>query len=195
MSIRISLICLLEVVFFTATAQVQPLKKVLITYYSQTSSTKEMAIEVARGVKSVKNVECILKSIEETKSDDLLLADAIILGSPVHNANPSPEVLNFIRRWPFENQPLKDKLGAVFVTAGGISAGEELVQVNLLHAMMVFGMVVMGGEDWTSSFGASAVTHEAPFDARVSKKTDPLFLKKGFGLGKRIGEWVTRIQK
>jgi NAD(P)H dehydrogenase (quinone) len=195
MSIRISLICLFAVVFFTAAAQVQPSKKVLITYYSQTSSTKEMAMEVARGVKTVKNVECMLKSIEETKTADLLMADAIILGSPVHNANPSPEILDFIRKWPFENQPLKDKLGAVFVTAGGISAGEELVQVNLLHAMMVYGMVVMGGEEWNASFGASAVTNEAPFDTRVSKKIDPLFLKKGFGLGKRVGEWVIRIKK
>jgi len=54
---------------------------------------------------------------------------------------------------------------------------------------------VMGGEEWNASFGASAVTNEAPFDTRVSKKIDPLFLKKGFGLGKRVGEWVIRIKK
>jgi len=153
-----------------------------------------MASEVVKGVRSIKNVECILKSIEETTTEDLLMADAIILGSPVYNANAAPEVLDFIRKWPFQNQPLKDKLGAVFVSSGGISAGEELVQVNLLHAMMVFGMVVMGGEEWNAAFGASAITEEPPFDMKKSEKIDPRFLKKGYGLGKRIAGWVVKIK-
>jgi len=153
-----------------------------------------MADAVAKGVESSKNVQLILKTIEQTSSEDLLQADAIILGSPVYNANAAPEVLNFIRTWPFENKALKDKLGAVFVTAGGISAGEELVQVNLLHAMMIFGMVVMGGDEWTAAFGASAITHEPPFDIDTNKKMDPVFQNKGFALGKRVGEWVKRIK-
>ena len=120
--------------------------------------------------------------------DDLIKADAIVLGSPVHNANPAPDVLKFIDTWPFEGSPLKDKLGAVFVTAGGISSGEELVQTSLLHSMMVFGMVVMGGNDWTASFGASAITDEAPFKGKLDKA----FINKGEMLGERVAKAVKR---
>ena len=169
-------------------------KTVLITYYSKTSSTKAMAEEVAKGAGTVSEVKVVLKNIDATSMQDLLEADAIILGSPVYNANVAPEVLEFIRKWPFENQAMKDKLGAVFVSAGGMSSGEELVQANLLHAMMIFGMVVMGGEEWTAAFGASAVTHESPFDINQQKKIDPVFLKKGYGLGKRVAEWTKKIK-
>jgi NAD(P)H dehydrogenase (quinone) len=179
---------------FVTCVQAQKNKKVLITYYSKTNATHLMANAVAKGVESNKEVQLIFKSIEQTSQEDLLQADAIILGSPVYNANAAPEVLDFIRKWPFENKALKDKVGAVFVTAGGISAGEELVQVNLLHAMMIYGMVVMGGDEWTAAFGASAITHENPFEVDKTKNIDPIFLNKGFALGKRVAEWVKRIK-
>ena len=53
---------------------------------------------------------------------------------------------------------MRDKVGAAFVTAGGISAGEEAVQLAILRAMLVYNMIVVGGADWTAAFGASAVT-------------------------------------
>lgn len=171
--------------FFTVQlifAQEKP-KNILITYYSKTAHTQSLAEEVAKGAASIPGVKVVLKSIHQTTSKDLLDADAIIIGSPVYNANIAPEIVKFISEWPFEGSPLKDKIGAAFVTAGGISAGEELAQVNLLHSMLIFGMIVVGGEDWTAAFGASAITDESIF------KTDKLnnhFLQKGFLLGKRV---------
>lgn len=164
---------------------------ILITYYSSTGKTAQMAEAVQRGVKTVKGVDVFLKRIEETTKEDLLKTDAIILGSPVHNANPAPEILKFIEGWPFEGSPMKNKLGAVFVTGGGISSGEELVQTSLIHAMMVFGMVMIGGDDWTASFGASAITDEGPFKG----KPDEVFLKKGEKLGERVAKSVLRWNK
>lgn len=177
----------------SVTTHAQSSKTILITYFSKTAHTRIMAEAVANGIGKRDGVQYVLKRIEETTRQDLEKADAIILGSPVHNANAAPEVLAFISKWPFEGNVLKDKLGAVFVTAGGISAGEELVQVNLLHAMMMFGMVVMGGNEWTSAFGASAITDEPPFKIE-DNKIDPLFLKKGRALGQRVAEWVMRLK-
>jgi len=165
--------------------------QILITYFSRTNNTKILAEAVSRGVRSVKGVSLMIKSIAETTEQDLINSDAIILGSPVYNANPAPEVLAFIEKWPFKNAPLLNKIGAVFVTGGGISAGEELAQVNLLHSMMIFGMVVMGGGKWDSAFGASAITGEEPFTGPIKEQ----FLKKGEGLGKRVAEAVLRWYK
>ena len=158
-------------------------KNVLIAYYSKTAHTKTLAEEVAKGAMAIPGVQVVLKSIAQTTTKDLLDADAIIIGSPVYNANLAPEVVQFMSAWPFEGNPLKDKIGAAFVTAGGISAGEELAQVNLLHSMLIFGMIVVGGDDWTSPFGASAITNEGVFK---TGQLDNLFLQKGFTLGKRV---------
>jgi NAD(P)H dehydrogenase (quinone) len=174
-------------------SQAQPKPTVLIAYYSQDGHTKLMAEAVAKGARSVGNVTVNVMAISEVKKENLLSADAIIVGSPVHNANAAPEVVKFIAGWPFEGSPMLNKIGAAFVTAGGISAGEELTQMNILQSMLVFGMVVVGGGDWTSAFGASAITMEEPFgqqqkDIVVADR----FLKKGERLGKRVAELAAR---
>jgi NAD(P)H dehydrogenase (quinone) len=136
-----------------------------------------------------------LLPIAETQESDLLQADAIIVGSPVHNANVSANVQQFISSWPFEDEPLKNKIGAVFVTGGGISAGEEIVQMNILQSMLIFGIIIVGGPDWTQPFGASAITGEPPFDMDSSGEISPSFLEKGRALGQRVAEVTDRFTR
>lgn len=175
-------------------AQIKP--RVLVVYFSQTGYTRVMAEAVASGARTVTGVETKLQTIAETTNADLLVADAIIVGSPVYNANAAPEVVSFMSRWPYEGTPLRDKIGAAFVTGGGISAGEELVQLNILRSMMIFGMIVVGGAEWTSPFGASAITAEAPFDSLAAGKlVAKQFLQKGEGLGKRVAELALRMKQ
>jgi len=178
----------LALLLFSINTQAQ---NILITYYSKTAHTQSLAEEVAKGASSIPGVQVVLKRIDQTTTKDLLAADAIILGSPVYNANLAPEVVQFMSTWPFEGNPLKDKNGAAFVTAGGISAGEELAQVSILQSMLVFGMVVVGGDDWTSAFGASAITNEGVFK---TENLDKLFLQKGFSLGKRVARIAKKMK-
>lgn len=164
---------------------------ILIVYHSKTGNTEQMARAVYEGATSVEGVVVALKTIEQATIPDILDADAIILGSPVYNANVTPEVQAFISGWPFEDTPLRDKLGAAFVTAGGISAGEEITQMNILQSMLIFGMVVMGGDDWLSPFGASAVVSEPPFDEQQA--VAPQFLEKGVNLGRRVAAMAAKM--
>ncbi len=177
--------CLHPLVTFVAVSQ----PNILIVYHSQTGHTKAMAEAVARGARPA-NVT--LKVVANATTADVLGADAVIIGSPVYNANVAPQLQEFINQWPFEGQPLKDKIGAAFVTAGGISAGEELAQLSILHSMLMFGMVVVGGPEWTSAFGASAIVGEPPFDP---KNVDQAFLRKGEALGKRVAEIAARLKR
>lgn len=178
----------LALLLFSINTQAQ---NILITYYSKTAHTQSLAEEVAKGASSIPGVQVKLKRIDQTTTKDLLAADAIIVGSPVYNANIAPEVVQFMSTWPFEGNPLKDKIGAAFVTAGGISAGEELAQVNILHSMLIFGMVIVGGNNWTSAFGASAITNEGVFK---TEKFDTIFLQKGFSLGKRVASIAKKMK-
>ena len=185
------LLPLLLLFYIPATAQVS----VLIVYHSETGSTEQMASAVYEGASSVEGVEVVLLQSSEATEDDLLKAEAIIVGSPVYNANVTPEISRFIASWPFENEPLKDKIGAAFVTAGGISAGEEIVQMNILQSMLVFGMVVVGGAEWTQAFGASAITGEEPFSDSSNNGIAPQFEEKGRALGVRVAQLALKFYK
>lgn len=169
---------------------------VLIAYHSLSGNTEKMAEAVHLGAVSVEGVTVKLLKIEDVQKEDILEAAAIIVGSPVHNANMTPAVQRFINNWPFKGKVMKDKIGAAFVTAGGISAGEELVQTNILHSMLIFGMIVVGGPEWTSAFGASAVVDEEPFNQpNQAGKISEQFLVKGKALGSRVAEITLKMTK
>jgi len=126
-------------------------------------------------------------------------ADAVIIGSPVINANVDPSIQSWIEQWDLRAD-LSDKVGAAFVSAGGMSAGEELAMMNIIHSMMIFRMIIVGGERWNYAFGASAISGEQPFG--LPEQGEPqyfpddcysspdivhqMFLDKGFGLGQRV---------
>lgn len=147
-----------------------------------------MAESVTKGARSVDHVLVKMMTVGEVKKEDLLNADAIIVGSPVYNANVAPDVITFIDSWPFEGAPMFNKIGAAFVTGGGISAGEELTQVNILHSMLLLGMVVVGGGDWMSAFGTSAITFEQPFGQSQRSVVSDQFRIKAERMGKRVAE-------
>ena len=168
-------------------------QRILIVYYSRTGHTEQLAEAVAAGSRSVAGSDVRLLSVEGVSPDDVLWADALIVGSPVHAANISPPILEFLGSFPFGGE-MRDKVGAAFVTGGGISAGEEAVQLAILRAMLVYGMIVVGGPSWTEAFGASAVTGEPPFaDTGAVASIDSIFLGKGSSLGARVARVARRL--
>ncbi|MBI2487839.1 MAG: flavodoxin domain-containing protein [Deltaproteobacteria bacterium] len=72
--------------------------KVLIVYYSVQGHTRAMAEAVANGARSVKGVNVKLLSVKEAQISDVLSAVAIIIGSPVYNANVAPPMQEFINK-------------------------------------------------------------------------------------------------
>jgi NAD(P)H dehydrogenase (quinone) len=167
--------------------------EVLVVFHSQNGHTRAMAEAVAEGVRETQGARVKLRSVTDAKIPELLAADAVVLGSPVTNGNVAPEMQSFINSWPFKGQPMKDKVGAAFVSAAGISAGEETTQLALLRSMLCFGMVIVGGPHWTGSFGASAITDEEPFDEEGVAIVQEQFLTKARALGRRVAETTLRL--
>jgi NAD(P)H dehydrogenase (quinone) len=166
--------------------------EILVTYYSLMGHTEAMAHAVAEGAHTVDGARVMLLPIDSTTTAHLLDAHAVIVGSPVYNANVAPPVLEFMNGWPFLQSEMRDKLGAAFVTAGGFSAGEEAALTGILRAMLIQGMVVVGGPDWWSAFGASAVTEEEPFMPPEGEVAEQ-FLAKARGLGHRAATMAKRL--
>ena len=170
---------------------------VLVVYYSNKGHTKSMAEAVTKGAESVEGTHIRLLSIAEATAEDVLAADAVIVGSPVYKANVAPQVQEFINTWPIKEERLKNKIGAAFATGSGISAGEELVQMDIIHAMLVCQMIVVGGPNSSQPFGASAVTGEEPCTTPEEKSGEGYvaahYLKKGEALGVRVAQIAAKM--
>lgn len=170
---------------------------ILVVFHSPGGHTRDLAEAIAAGARFNPAVQVELRSVEKAKIADVIRADAIILGCPVYNANVTPELQSFINSWPFESGVMRDKIGAAFTTGGGISAGQETVQLTILREMLIFGMVVVGGADWKAAFGASGVTEEGPFkssDGDLADDLHPVFLEKARNLGVRVAELVVKVK-
>jgi len=167
-------------------AQAQPAGGigVLIAYHSMSGNTEKMAQGVADGVKSVASAKAVLKRVGEVTADDLLSAQAVIIGSPVYFANVTGEVKTFLDNWfakfdLFRGARMRNKIGAAFATGASISNGKETTMLAILQAMLVNQMIVVGGG---GAFGASATT--GPDSPGIDDKE----LDTAKALGKRVAE-------
>lgn len=119
------------------------MSKVLIVYYSRTGNTEEMAKEVEKGVREV-GMECVLKKAEDTRPEDLLDAEGIILGSPCYFGLPAPEIVSLIEESVKFYGKLEGKVGGAFATSGVLGGGNETTVIALIEMLLIHGMIVQG---------------------------------------------------
>ncbi|KAE9331584.1 hypothetical protein PF008_g15352 [Phytophthora fragariae] len=187
----------------------------ILIVYSDGPHLSKLAAAVEVGVRNVLENETMslrVRTLENASfAEDVMWADAVVLGTHVVNANVEPKMTKFLSDWSL-SEDLSQKVGAVFVTSGGLSAGEELTMVNLLHSLMIFRMIIVGGERWTSAFGASAIVGEGPFEPAgqnspetrdfppICYPTDPdaihdMFRDKAIGLGERVASIASQLRR
>jgi NAD(P)H dehydrogenase (quinone) len=158
---------------------------VLVTYHSATGNTEKMADGVAEGAKAVSGTSVVLKRVGEVIRDDLLSADAVIVGSPVYVGSISGQVKTFLDNWgpkfglEARSRNMRNKVGAAFATGGGDANGKELTMINILGVMLNQQMIVISG---VGGFGASATT------GATSPGIDAKEIAEARELGKRVAE-------
>jgi multimeric flavodoxin WrbA len=102
------------------------LKHLLIVYHSQTGHTQAMAEAVLRGARSpeVEGVEVRMLRAGDAGADDLLWADALILGTPENFGYMSGAVKDFLDRTYYSCEGKVESLPyAVFISAGNDGSG------------------------------------------------------------------------
>ncbi len=164
---------------------------VLITYHSATGNTEKMAQGVADGAKAVSGTSVVLKRVGDVSGNDLVSADAVVVGSPVYFGNMSGEVKTFFDNWLLKfdlsrDRKMRNKVGAVFATGGAISNGKEVTMLTMLAAMLVNQMIVVGGG---GAFGASATT--GPDSPGIDDKE----LAEARSLGQRVAEVAAVVKR
>jgi len=157
--------------------------KILVVYDSKTANTEKMATAVAEGARQVQNAEVTLKKVDQAEIQDLLDADAIIMGSPTYYGQMSGKLKTFIDDSAEIHGKLAGKVGAAFTSSGGTACGAETTLLSILQAMLVHGMTITGNHD-SKHYGPAAVG--AP------KEED---LKRCHALGRKTAELAARLKK
>ena len=137
--------------------------KALVVYDSVTGHTEKMAEAIGDGIRE-SGLEVEVKKVDDTTLDDLVAADAIVMGSPTYFSTVTAKMKAFIDKsvdiWPGEPGKLKDKIGAAFTSCAGADGGNETTLLSLIRAMLWHGMVIVGHQ----SGSCGAVSVEAPDD-------------------------------
>ncbi len=155
---------------------------VLIVYDSRTQNTEKMAFEVAEGVKKV-NATAIIKKVDDTTLEDLLAADAVIVGSPTYYGLMSSKIKGLFDKSVKIHGKLAGKVGAAFTSAGGTATGAETTILSILEAMLVHGMIVQGRAD-NKHYGAACVGAPNEEAAKICRE-----------LGEKTALLATRLLK
>jgi NAD(P)H dehydrogenase (quinone) len=168
--------------------------KVLIAYHSVTGNTEKMAQGVSDGAKSVAGTTVDLKQVNEVATEDLLSADAVIVGSPVYFGNVSGEVKAFLDNWflkfgVFRDAKMRNKVAGAFVTGAAISNGKETAMQAIHAALLMNQMVIVSAGGAFGAYGASATT--GPDSPGIDDKE----LEAARALGKRVAEFAAVIQR
>jgi len=168
--------------------------KVLIAYHSVTGNTEKMAQGVADGANSVAGATADLKRVSDVATEDLLSADAVIVGSPVYFGNVSGEVKSFLDNWflkfgVFRDAKMRNKVGAAFVTGAANSNGKETAMQAIHAALIMNQMVIVSAGGAFGAYGASATT--GPDSPGIDDKK----LEGARALGKRVAEFAAIVRR
>ncbi|MGH9832228.1 MAG: flavodoxin family protein [Blastocatellia bacterium] len=166
--------------------------KILVVYHSRGGHTAALAKAVAEGAKKNQHAEVTVKTVAEVKCAELLATDALVVGSPVYWSNMAGEVKSFFDRWTTECQmlppafPMKDKIGAAFVTAGEVSSGKEVALLTIIAAMLGNRMIVVSEGQ---ALGATATTGEGKLPLNEKE------LEEGRRLGERVAQTALAFKR
>ncbi|MDO8662189.1 MAG: NAD(P)H-dependent oxidoreductase [Candidatus Omnitrophota bacterium] len=139
--------------------------KALIVYYSRGGNTKKMAELISEGVKS-EGLEVTLKDVKDTKCDELLEYEGLIVGSPTYYGSMAAEIKKLFDDSVKFHGKLDGKVGAAFSSSRNIAGGNETTILDILNAMLIHGMIIQG--DYSGDhYGPVAIDFP---DARSSKE-------------------------
>ena len=159
--------------------------QVLVTYYSRTGNTKRLAEEVAKGVRQIADVTCLVKPVTDVTKEDFLASDGIIAGSPVYFGTMAADLKRVFDEFVGLRRQMADKIGAAFATSGHPTGGKETTLFSILEAFLIYGMIVVGDPlEASGHYGVACVG-----------TPDQTTLQDAVKLGKRVASLVKRLHR
>jgi NAD(P)H dehydrogenase (quinone) len=119
------------------------MKGALIIYYSRGGNTKKMAELIAEGIRQ-EGAGAVVKDIKDVSVDELLTYDGLVIGSPTYYGSMSAEIKKLFDDSVKFHGKLDGKVGAAFSSSRNIAGGNETAILDILHAMLIHGMIIQG---------------------------------------------------
>ena len=117
--------------------------KALVTFFSKSGHTKEMAFFISESLKK-DGLDVNIKPIDKVKVDDLLKFEVILIGSPTYYGVMAKEIKELLDKSVRFHGQLKGKIGGAFTSAANIGGGNETTILSILNAFLVHGMIITG---------------------------------------------------
>ena len=192
---------------------------ILVLYYSQGGSVREMAQLVARGIESVKGVKARIRTVPKVSANceatepevpasgapyaelkDLQECIGLAIGSPTRFGNMAAAMKYFIDSTTslWLKGSLIGKPAAVFTSTGSMHGGQETTLVSMMLPLMHHGMVMVG-LPYSEPELTSTSTGGTPYGAsHVAGASDDRAIsdderKLCIALGKRLAETALKL--
>ena len=168
-----------------------PALRVLVLYDASGRQIQQMAEAVARGVGQLPGATASLCPVAQARREDLLGADALVLGSPNWSG-----ITGRMKGWLddqgdlWEEGALKGVVGAAFATGRGQHSGLEFTLLALIHWMLACGMVIVG-LPWGERMRLSGSYYGATAAGSVTEDD----LAQARELGMRVAEVALQLQQ
>jgi NAD(P)H dehydrogenase (quinone) len=115
----------------------------IVIYYSRSGNTQQMAEVIAKAMNDAGlNTKC--KPVGEVSLEQLLAADAIVVGSPTYYGHMAAPIKEMFDNAVSQHGRLDGKVGGAFSSAANIGGGNETTIMGIIEAMLINGMVVQG---------------------------------------------------
>ena len=195
--------------------------KILVVYYSQHGSTKNLARQIAHGIESVAGCEAVLRTVPKVSAvceaveqdipdsgapyvsaEDLKHCTGLALGSPTRFGNMAAAVKYFldgtIPQWL--DGGLIGKPATVFTSTSSLHGGQESTLLTMMLPLLHHGMVISGipySEAALSSTRTGGtpygVSHLAGQEGRPVLSSEEQQL--AFAQGRRLAELAVKLAK
>lgn len=139
--------------------------KALVVYYSRSGTTEKMALAIA-GAITKEGVACDVRKVGDTKPDDLLKYEAVVIGSPTYYGTMAAEIKKLLDESVKFHGKLEGKIGGAFSSSANVAGGNETTIVDILCALLIHGFVI-GGDPKGDHYGPVAV---GSVDERAAKE-------------------------
>ncbi len=141
------------------------MSEILVLYYSQGGSVREMAKLIARGIDSINGVKARLRTVPKVSSNceatepdipeegdpyveltDLETCDGLALGSPTRFGNMAAPMKYFLDSTSslWLNGALVNKPACVFTSSGSMHGGNETTLLSMMLPLLHHGMLILG---------------------------------------------------
>lgn len=196
-------------------------KEVLVLYYSQGGSVREMANYIARGIDSVGGIQARIRTVPKVSANceatepevpstgapyvelsDLEQCAGLILGSPTRFGNMAAPMKYFLDSTTsaWMAGALSGKPGAVFTSTGSMHGGNEATLLTMMLPLLHHGMLLVG-IPYSEPMLSNTTSGGTPYGAsRVAGglNQNPISedeKKLCMALGKRVANLVNQLSK